>query len=1398
MQSYTELTPPTAVNHAINLPLLGPKANNLVVAKTSLLQIFELKTITTEVEGTPNEDTGLSLQRTNTNGDGGFLDGEYSLQRLESTTKLVLTSEYALSGTIIGLQAVKILNSKSGGDALLVAFKDAKLSLVEWDPQSHSISTISIHFYEGEELVNNPWAPDIGRCHSYLAVDPSSRCAALKFGVRHLAILPFRQAGDDLVEDYDPELDGPREESPAKAANGEESSHETPYGTSFVLPLTAMDPALTHPIHIAFLYEYREPTFGILSASRAPSNALIYERRDTLTYNVFTLDIEQKASTTILSVSGLPYDLHQVVALPLPVGGSLLVGSNVLVHVDQAGKTTGVAVNEFAKSSSAFAMTDQSDLRLRLEGSTIQQLGESTDMLVVLDNGEFALLTFKMDGRSISGVSVHKIGAGKGGTVVKAMASCAANLGRNRMFIGSEDGDSVVLGWTRKAPQLSRKRSHAEMLAGDVDLDLDEDDIMDDGDDDLYDTGATLSRTTSATSSAAAGPDALTFRVHDCLPNLGPMKDITIGRTLQIKKGSSSTTSGHEIVASTGRGRAGGIAVINMGINPVVLQQSSLQFAQAVWSVHTKKQPPRGFAAGGNDDSEATLSADAEYGKYLIASRTKDDGSEDSVIYQITPTGIAQCDNGDFESDAGATVEVGTIAGGTRIVQVLRSEIKCFGSELELAQILPMEDEATGAELKVLAASFCDPYVLLIRDDSSVVVLEADKNGDIDEVPRGTWISKQWLSGCIYKSPETNDTPLVCLLSAQGGLAIFDISNFDEPVWQTEGLNLLPSMITKDFVSRRAAARETLTELVVADIGDHVSKTPYLVVRTGSDDLAIYQPFHHPPRSQGDSFTTNLQWRKVLQPRLAPYYEDASGHSEHHSALRVLHNISGYSAIFQAGPSPSFILKEASNSPKVVPLAGGRVKGLSSFHTAQCDRGFAYVDAEGDFRVCRLPDAYRLGDSGWPTRKIDFGEQVDGLAYHDAQECYAIGTCMKANYKLPEDDYHHEWGREDTTFLPQTDQGMLKLLHPGNWSVIDAFPLEPSEVVMTIKTLTLEVSEETHKRKPLIAVGTAVICGEDLPTKGALYIFDVVSVVPEPERPETNRKLKLIVREEVKGAVTALCEIGTQGFMLAAQGQKAMVRGLKEDDTILPTAFIDTQCYVSVAKSLKGTGMAIMGDLVKGLWFVGYTEEPYKMILFGKTRSKMEVVTAEFLPYEKQLNIIIADADRNIHIMQFDPDHPRSLSGQRLLHKSTFHTGHFPTTMTLLPDHQISPTHTSTSTDAAHPGPQSQQQQQVLISNMSGSLALLTPLDEQAYRRLSALQTHLFSALDSACGLNPRAYRSVESEGFGSRGVIDGGLLIRGWASLGARARAEAGGKVGVESWVLRGDLEGISKVQEL
>lgn len=157
------------------------------------------------------------------------------------------------------------------------------------------------------------------------------------------------------------------------------------------------------------------------------------------------------------------------------------------------------------------------------------------------------------------------------------------------------------------------------------------------------------------------------------------------------------------------------------------------------------------------------------------------------------------------------------------------------------------------------------------------------------------------------------------------------------------------------------------------------------------------------------------------------------------------------------------------------------------------------------------------------------------------------------------------------------------------------------------------------------------------------------------------------------------------------------------------------------------------------------------------------------------------------------------MGGTRLLHKSTFHTGHFPSTMHLLQSSLRMPVASEfgaansfamdTSPDSTTP------LHQVLCTSQSGTLALITPLSESSYRRLSGLTTHLQQFLDSACGLNSRAFRAGDvpdggwDAGTSQRGMLDGTLLMR-WGELGEQRRREGLSKWGGDEWVFWGERE--------
>ncbi|KAL3455560.1 CPSF A subunit region-domain-containing protein [Aspergillus heterothallicus] len=1357
MQCYTELLPPTGVTHALAVPFLSATANNLILARSSVLQIFSLRTVPGCSE---KSDPGL-------------------IQQGQSTDKLVLEREYSLPGTITDFCRVKILNTKSGGEGVLIAFRDAKLSLIEWDPERYGICTISIHYYERDDMTRSPWASDLGSCRSILSADPSSRCAVFQFGARNLAIIPFHQAGDDMMDDEENEVG--KENDPGEDV----AAHQTPYASSFVLPLTALDPSIIHPISLAFLYEYREPTFGILYSQLATSASLLSERKDVVYYTVFTLDLEQRASTTLLSVTKLPSDLFRVVALPPPVGGSLLIGSNELVHVDQAGKTNAVGVNEFSRQASSFSMTDQSDLALRLENCVVERFSESNgDLLLVLSTGEMALVSFKLDGRSVSGISVASLFA-QTENVMASKASSSAFLGDGRVFLGSEDADSVLLASTTK-----RTKSQAKYAANTSLQELSDDDQSDDDayEDDLYSSSAPSVRgrqnQTTHSASSPAGFDNY-LRVHDRLFSPGPIRDIVIGerhRSAVASDDDSSTgndASSLELVTAQGSDRGGALVVMKREIDPVVLDSIRTNSADTLWTVSIIAQ----------DQPKQKCS------EYVILPKRKGAEKEESEVFILENDGLKQFSAPEFNPNHDLTIEIGALSSKKRVIQILRNEVRSYDADLGLAQIYPLWDDETSEEHVAVSASIADPYLAIIRDDSSLLLLQVDESGDLDEatVPADT-ATRKWLSASLYydatgffaltgpsMTNSVQGNTILFLLSESHQLFIYRLPDA-QLISVIEGVSCLPPILSNEL-PKRSTTRERLVQVVVADLGDSWSHMPYLILRTETDDLVVYRPFINGSSSEGEAGLRFFKESNHALPSIPTKVDDEQSHSK---PFAILPNISGHCSIFMPGPSAGFIFRTLAASPHFIRLKGGHVGGLGCFSTP--DKGFAYLDSNGTVHLARFPRETQLGLS-WTLKRVAIGEQIDQLAYSSASETYVLGTCTRSEFKLPDDDeLHPEWRNEVISFVPEVDQSSLKVISPKTWSVIDSYSLDPTEHIMAMKTMSLEVSENTHERRDMVVVGTAITRGEDIPSRGCIYVFEVIEVVPDPEHPETDRKLKLIGKEPVKGAVTALSEIGGQGFLIAAQGQKCLVRGLKEDGSLLPVAFMDMQCYVSVAKELTGTGMCLLGDAVKGLWFAGYSEEPYKMSLFAKDLDYLEVSAADFLPDGNKLFIVVADSECNLYILQYDPEDPNSSNGDKLLNRSKFHTGNSISTVTLLP-------RTLVSSERAISGPDEMEidsaapLHQILVTSHNGSIGLVTCVPEESYRRLSALQSQLTNTLEHPCGLNPRAYRAVESDASAGRGMLDGNLLFQ-YLDMSKQRKAEIAGRVGAKEWEIKTDLE--------
>lgn len=98
-----------------------------------------------------------------------------------------------------------------------------------------------------------------------------------------------------------------------------------------------------------------------------------------------------------------------------------------------------------------------------------------------------------------------------------------------------------------------------------------------------------------------------------------------------------------------------------------------------------------------------------------------------------------------------------------------------------------MYDDDTEAEPKIVSASFADPFVLLLRDDSSIFVAQCDDNNELEEIEKedDSLLATKWLTGCLYNdstgafsgvktapSPKIGEHVYMFLLSAGGALHV--------------------------------------------------------------------------------------------------------------------------------------------------------------------------------------------------------------------------------------------------------------------------------------------------------------------------------------------------------------------------------------------------------------------------------------------------------------------------------------------------------------------------------------------------------------------------------------------------------------------------------------------------
>ncbi|KAJ2612482.1 mRNA cleavage and polyadenylation factor subunit [Coemansia sp. RSA 1365] len=462
-------------------------------------------------------------------------------------------------------------------------------------------------------------------------------------------------------------------------------------------------------------------------------------------------------------------------------------------------------------------------------------------------------------------------------------------------------------------------------------------------------------------------------------------------------------------------------------------------------------------------------------------------------------------------------------------------------------------------------------------------------------------------------------------------------------------------------------------------------------------------------------------------------------------------------------------------------VTGGRpLIGMARYHAAACAHGVVVLTQGGTLVVATLATSAQSArggiefDAAWPVRTIPAGTAhggvgaLGGVAFHARSGCYALAAAGVARFGIrePHPDVADRQAREmaEAQQLPPPRPGMVipeheraplattsapprvprfsvDLLSSVTWETIDSHALEPDEHIAVMRVVALECAQAAGDCKPLLCVGTGFVLGEDVQTRGKVYVFDVIDVVPLPGRPATSRRLKLLYSEEVHGVVSALTEL--RGCLAMSIGSKVFVRSFAGGEALVSFAFLDCQCWVRSLTALRS--FLLVGDLRRGLWLVGFQEHgPARLLVLARdAHACMPIQCAEVVALGHQLQLLAADAHGHLHFFTYAPHDAHSFGGQRLLRRGEYALG----------------SHVVALRRLAAPA-----RLVCLAATASGAVHAVSMLPENSFKRLHRINLQLVHGIPPPAALNPREFRAVplahRHYHAPRRSVLDADLLV--------------------------------------
>ncbi|XP_017276549.1 cleavage and polyadenylation specificity factor subunit 1 isoform X2 [Kryptolebias marmoratus] len=695
---YRQAHTPTAVEFSVYCNFISSKEKNLVIAGTSQLYVYR---IIHDVESSSKTDK--------------------SSEAKTRKEKLEQVASFSLFGNVMSMASVQLIGASK--DALLLSFKDAKLSVVEYDPGTHDLKTLSLHYFEEPELrdgfVQNVHIPIV-------RVDPENRCAVMLVYGTKLVVLPFRK--DTLTDEQE-----------SGVGEGPKSS----FLPSYIIDVRELDEKLLNIIDMKFLHGYYEPTLLILFEPNQTWPGRVAVRQDTCSIVAISLNIMQKVHPVIWSLSNLPFDCTQVMAVPKPIGGVVVFAVNSLLYLNQSVPPYGVSLNSMTTGTTSFPLRVQDEVKITLDCCQSDFIAYDK-MVISLKGGEIYVLTLITDGmRSVRAFHFDKAAA-------SVLTTCMVTMEPGFLFLGSRLGNSLLLKYTEKLQETPIEEGKEKQEK--------EKEKESDKQEEPPSKKKRVESSTNWTdevdeievygSEAQSGTQLATysFEVCDSILNIGPCANASMGEPAFLSEEFQNNPEPDlEVVVCSGYGKNGALAVLQRSIRPQVVTTFELPGCHDMWTVISRevKKDTNTSKSDESEDgtkneteeeeegeegekdkegeekeeekTESPLEDDAKKHGFLILSR------EDSTMILQTGQEIMELDTSGFATQ-GPTVFAGNIGDNQYIIQVSPMGLRLLEGVKQL-HFIPMD---LGSP--IVHCSVADPYVIIMTAEGVVTmfVLKSD------------------------------------------------------------------------------------------------------------------------------------------------------------------------------------------------------------------------------------------------------------------------------------------------------------------------------------------------------------------------------------------------------------------------------------------------------------------------------------------------------------------------------------------------------------------------------------------------------------------------------------------------------------------------------------------------